>query len=133
MKLDIVKGIGDVYAQKLMDAGINNTDELLEICKTPASRKRVADETGISNDLILTWTNHIDLFRINGVREQFAELLEAAGVDTVPELARRNATNLHEKMVEVNEAEKLSGRIPSVNQLTDWIEQAKKLPRVIEY
>lgn len=133
MKLDIVKGIGDVYAQKLMDAGINNTDELLEICKTPAGRKRVADETGISNDLILTWTNHIDLFRINGVREQFAELLEAAGVDTVPELARRNATNLHEKMVEVNEAEKLSGRIPSVNQLTDWIEQAKKLPRVIEY
>ncbi|NLC64841.1 MAG: DUF4332 domain-containing protein [Erysipelothrix sp.] len=133
MKLDIVEGIGDVYAQKLMDAGINNTDELLEICKTPAGRKRVADETGISNDLILTWTNHIDLFRINGVREQFAELLEAAGVDTVPELARRNATNLHEKMVEVNEAEKLSGRIPSVNQLTDWIEQAKKLPRVIEY
>ncbi len=133
MKLDIVKGIGDVYAQKLMDAGINNTDELLEICKTPAGRKRVADETGISNDLILTWTNHIDLLRINGVREQFAELLEAAGVDTVPELARRNATNLHEKMVEVNEAEKLSGRIPSVNQLTDWIEQAKKLPRVIEY
>lgn len=133
MKLDIVKGIGDVYAQKLMDAGINNTDELLEICKTPAGRKRVADETGISNDLILTWTNHIDLFRINGVREQFAELLEAAGVDTVPELARRNATNLYEKMVEVNEAEKLSGRIPSVNQLTDWIEQAKKLPRVIEY
>ena len=133
MKLDIVEGIGDVYAQKLMDAGINNTDELLEICKTPAGRKRVADETGISNDLILTWTNHIDLFRINGVREQFAELLEAAGVDTVPELARRNATNLYEKMVEVNEAEKLSGRIPSVNQLTDWIEQAKKLPRVIEY
>ena len=78
-KIIDIEGIGDVYAQKLIAAGINKVSELLEKCAAPKGRKALAEETGISEKLILKWTNHADLFRINGVGPQFAELLEAAG------------------------------------------------------
>ena len=133
MKLSIVEGIGTMYEKKLNDVGIHNTDDYLNACKTPKGRKELADKSGISSSLILSWANHIDLFRINGVREQFADLLEASGVDTVPELAQRNAENLHEKMLQVNEEKNLTGRVPSVTQISDWVDQAKKLPRMLEY
>jgi predicted flap endonuclease-1-like 5' DNA nuclease len=83
--------------------------------------------------LILEWVNHADLFRIKGVGEEYADLLEEAGVDTVPELAQRNPANLHAKLGEVNAAKKLVRRLPTAAQVTDWVDQAKALPRVITY
>ena len=88
-KIIDIEGVGDVYAEKLVAAGINKVSELLEKCAAPKGRKELADATGISEKLILRWTNHADLFRINGVGPQFAELLEKAGVDTVKEFRHR--------------------------------------------
>ena len=132
-KIIDVEGIGEVYSKKLIEAGINNVDDLLEKCAKPAGRKALAEETGISAKLILTWTNHADLMRINGVGPQFSELLEAAGVDTVKEFRHRKAENLVPKMEEINAEKKLVGRVPSVAEVQKMIDQAKKLPAMMEY
>ena len=132
-KLVEVEGIGEAYAQKLRDAGIATTDVLLKQGATPKGREEIAEKTGISAKLILEWVNHIDLFRIKGVGEEYADLLEAAGVDTVPELAQRNPENLYEKLLEVNQEKKLVRRPPSQTQVSDWVGQANKLPRAITY
>ena len=132
-KIIDVEGIGNVYAKKLIDAGINTVDDLLEKCKKPAGRKSLAEKTDISGKLILTWTNHADLMRINGVGPQFSELLEAAGVDTVKELKHRIAENLHAKLEEINESKNLVNRVPSVTEVQKMIDQAKLLPDMMEY
>ena len=132
-KLSKVEGIGEAYAQKLQAAGVATTEALLEKGATPQGRQEIAEATGISAKLILRWVNHVDLFRISGVGEQYADLLEAAGVDTVPELAQRNAENLYQKLLAVNEEKKLVRRPPTQAQVGGWIEQAKQLPRVITY
>ena len=132
-KIIDVEGIGDVYAKKLIDAGINTVEDLLEKCKKPAGRKDLAEKTDISRKLILTWTNHADLMRINGVGPQFSELLEAAGVDTVKELKHRVAENLHAKLDEINENKNLVNRVPSVTEVQKMIDQAKLLPDMMEY
>ena len=132
-KLTTVEGIGEIYAQKLHNAGIATTGALLDKGATPQGRQTLAEEAGISDKLILEWVNHADLFRIKGVGEEYADLLEEAGVDTVPELAQRNPANLHAKLGEVNAAKKLVRRLPTAAQVTDWVEQAKALPRVITY
>jgi predicted flap endonuclease-1-like 5' DNA nuclease len=128
-----VEGIGESYAQQLRMAGIRTTEALLREGSSPRGRAEVAERTGISGKLILEWVNHVDLFRIKGIGEEYSDLLEEAGVDTVPELAQRNAANLHEKITEVNEQKALVRRLPSQSQVADWVEQAKELPRVIEY
>ncbi len=132
-KIAEIEGIGATYAEKLEAVGIKTTEDLLNACATPAGRKKIAEETGISGKLILKWTNHADLFRIKGVAGQFAELLEAAGVDTVKEFRHRVAANLHAKMEEVNEEKNLCNRVPSVSELEKMIEQAKELEPVITY
>lgn len=132
-KIIDVEGIGPVYAEKLKAAGINDSAQLLEKGKTKKGREALAEATGISSKLILTWVNHADLYRINGVGPQFAELLEASGVDTVKEFAHRNAENLVAKMNEVNEQYKRVGRVPSVTEVQRMIDQAKELPGVITY
>ncbi|MCH5242204.1 MAG: DUF4332 domain-containing protein [Muribaculaceae bacterium] len=132
-KIIDVEGIGPVYAEKLKAAGINDSAQLLEKGKTKKGREELAEATGISSKLILTWVNHADLYRINGVGPQFAELLEASGVDTVKEFAHRNAENLVAKMNEVNEQHKRVGRVPSVTEVQRMIDQAKELPGVITY
>ena len=132
-KLVIVEGIAEVYAQKLKDAGIATAEALLEAGATPKGRKEVAEKAGIDDALILEWVNHVDLFRIKGVGEEYADLLEEAGVDTIPELAQRKAENLHAKVIEVNAEKKLVRKLPALSQISDWIEQAKALPRVITY
>ncbi len=132
-KIAEIEGIGDTYAEKLQAVGIKTTEDLLKACATPAGRKKIAEETGISGKLILKWTNHADLFRIKGVAGQFAELLEAAGVDTVKEFRHRVAANLQPKMVEVNDAKNLCNRVPSVSELEKMIEQAKELEPIITY
>lgn len=132
-KIIDIEGIGPVYAEKLEAIGIKTTDDLLEQGKTPAGRKKLAEETGISGKLILTWVNHSDLFRIKGVAGQFAELLEAAGVDTVKEFRHRVAANLKVKMDEVNAAKNLCNRVPSESELEKMIEQAKELEPIVTY
>lgn len=132
-KIIDVEGIGPVYAEKLANAGIKTTEDYLEKCAKPAGRSKLAEETGISPKLILKWANHADLFRINGIASQFAELLEAAGVDTVKEFRHRVPANLQPKLVEVNNEKNLCNRVPSVSELEKMIEQAKVLPPVLEY
>lgn len=132
-KIIDVQGIGDVYAQKLAAAGINTVDELLEKGKTPAGRKALEEATAISGKLILTWANHADLMRIDGVGPQFSELLEAAGVDTVKELRHRVAENLQAKLEEVNQEKNLVNRVPSAKEVEKMIDQAKELAPMMEY
>lgn len=132
-KIEEVEGIGAVYGEKLKAQDISTTDKLLKATRTKAMRKSLAEETGINEKLILTWANHVDLFRIHGVGGQYAELLEAAGVDTVKELANRNAENLTQKMEEVNAEKKLVRRVPPLKSVEKWIAEAKELPRALEY
>ncbi len=132
-KVEEIEGIGPVLGEKLRAAGINTVDKLLEKAATKKQRQSLAEETGISEKQILKFTNMADLFRLNGVGQEYAELLEVAGVDTVPELAQRNAANLTAKMEEVNEAKNLTRKTPSAAEVEKWIAQAKELPRVIEY
>jgi len=132
-KIIDVEGIGPVYAQKLEAAGIASTEDLLEKGATPQGRKDIAEQTGVDDSSILRWVNHADLFRIKGVGEEYADLLEAAGVDTVPELAQRNAENLLQKVTEINAEKNLVRALPRLDQLQTWVEQAKELPRKIEY
>ena len=132
-KIIDIEGVGDVYAEKLQAAGINKVSELLEKCAAPKGRKELAEATGISEKLILKWTNHADLFRINGVGPQFAELLEAAGVDTVKEFRHRVAENLQSKLVEVNEQKNLCNRVPAVSEVQKMIDQAKELEPKMTY
>lgn len=132
-KVEEIEGIGPVLGEKLRAAGINTVDKLLENAATKKQRQSLAEETGISEKQILKFTNMADLFRLNGVGQEYAELLEVAGVDTVPELAQRNSANLTAKMEEVNEAKNLTRKTPSATEVEKWIAQAKELPRVIEY
>jgi predicted flap endonuclease-1-like 5' DNA nuclease len=132
-KLAAVEGIGEIFSQKLKEVGVGTTEALLERGATPQGREKLAEETGISGKLILEWVNHVDLFRIKGVAEEYSDLLEEAGVDTVPELAQRNAGNLYAKMQAVNKEKELVRRLPTLDQVSDWIKQAKALPRVITY
>lgn len=132
-KLENVEGIGEVYGAKLREAGISSIPALLEKGSTPRGRQDIADKSGLSSKRILTWINHADLKRIKGVERQYAELLEAAGVDTVVELAQRNPANLHQKMLETNQEKRLVRRPPALSMVERWVAQAKELPRVIHY
>ena len=132
-KIIDIEGVGDVYAEKLIAAGINKVSELLEKCAAPKGRKALAEATGISETLILKWTNHADLFRINGVGPQFAELLEAAGVDTVKEFRHRVAENLQPKLEETNAAKNICNRVPAVSEIQKMIDQAKELEPKMTY
>ena len=132
-KLSDIEGIGEAYSGKLEAAGISSLENLLSAACEKKGRKELAEKTGISEKLILNWVNRADLSRVKGISTQYADLLEAAGVDTIPELAQRNAENLAAKMAEVNEAKNLVRKLPTASQVADWIAQAKELPRVINY
>ena len=132
-KIIDIQGVGEVYAEKLIAAGIETIDDLLEKGKTPKGRKELEEATGITGKLILTWVNHADLCRIKGIGPQFSELLEAAGVDTVKELSHRNAANLAATMLEVNEKEHRTKRVPTEVEIQRMIDQAKELPGVVTY
>jgi predicted flap endonuclease-1-like 5' DNA nuclease len=132
-KIIDVEGIGPVYAKKLIAVGITTTNKLLKKGATPKGRKELESSTGISGNLILEWVNHADLHRIKGVAEEYSDLLEEAGVDTVPELAQRKPANLHAKIMEVNIQKHLVRQLPALSQVENWVSQAKALPRVIQY
>jgi len=132
-KLEYVEGIGSRYAQQLRDAGVTSTKKLLDRGATPQGRKNLARDTGISPDLILEWVNHADLFRIKGVGEEYADLLEEVGVDTVVELAQRNPENLFAALRETNGRKNLVRRPPGKKAVHDWVKMAQKLPRKVHY
>jgi predicted flap endonuclease-1-like 5' DNA nuclease len=133
MNVADVEGIGPVYGEKLEAVGVKTTDDLLLRGATQKGREELQAASGIGRVLILKWVNRVDLYRIDGVGSEYSDLLEVAGVDTIPELAHRNAANLTETMAEANAARNLVRRLPTLERVTDWIEQAKKLPRVVEY
>jgi predicted flap endonuclease-1-like 5' DNA nuclease len=132
-KIEDVEGIGPVIGGKLRACGIKDTDGLLSEAKTPKQRKTLAEKAGLAEKQVLKFANMVDLYRINGVGSEYAELLEAAGVDTVPELARRDASQLAKKIAEVGKRKKLTRRIPSEADVKKWIGQAKTLPRALQY
>jgi len=134
MNIVDIEGIGPKYAAALSAAGVNTTDDLLREGGTASGRDRLERETGISGTLILEWVNHADLMRLDGVGSEFADLLEAAGVDSCAELARRNAANLAQTFQEVDAARpNWIRRIPSEETISGWIEQAKGLERAVSH
>ena len=134
MKIEDVEGIGPVFAEKLIAAGVTTTDGLLDRGASEAGRSRLAADTGISERLLLEWVNHADLMRLDGVGPEFADLLEAAGVDSCAELARRNAANLAITFQELDAARPNTvRRVPSEETIRGWIEQADKLAKVVTH
>jgi len=132
-KIMDIEGIGPVYAEKLQGIGIKSVEALLEAGAQPKGRLELAEKAGISKDLILEWVNHADLYRIKGIGQEYSDLLEEAGVDTVVELAGRKPENLFKKILEVNEAKKLVRRPPSQKMVESWVHQAKDMPRAVFY
>ena len=134
MRIDEVEGIGATYAEKLSKAGVTTTEDLLERGAKASGRDALVSDTGIDRDLILAWVDHVDLMRIKGVGSEYSELLEAAGVDSPAELARRNAGNLATTVQEVVAAKpSIVRRIPTESQIQGWIDQARDLPKLVEH
>jgi predicted flap endonuclease-1-like 5' DNA nuclease len=131
--IETIEGIGTKYGERMRSAGIRSTGALLKAGANPKGRAALAEKTGFSNHQILEWTNRADLMRVRGVGEEYSDLLEAAGVDTVKELRNRNPENLLAKMEEVNAAKKLVRRTPALSVVKRWIAHAKELPPVMTY
>jgi predicted flap endonuclease-1-like 5' DNA nuclease len=132
-KLVDIEGVGPAYVSKLEAAGVKDADALLKMGAAPKGRKELAQKSGVDETLILKWINRVDLARVKGIGSEYADLLEASGVDTVVELGNRKPENLVNKMAEVNEAKKLVRKLPTLTQVEDWVKQAKDLPRAISY
>ena len=132
-KLLDVEGIGPANAAKLEQAGVATPEDLLSKAGTRAGREHLAKATGLSAAHLLKWVNRVDLSRVKGVDTQYGDLLEAAGVDTPKELARRDADHLHARLAQVNASKKLVRELPTTAQVTKWIEDAKALPVRVEY
>lgn len=132
-KIDEIEGIGPAYKEKLAAVGITNTDQLLEKCASAAGRKAVEKESELTAKQLLVWADVADLMRVNGVGRQFGELLKAAGVDTIKELATRRADNLTVKLAEVNAEKKLAKAVPSESQVQGWIDSAKETAPMISH
>lgn len=131
--IETIEGIGKVFGEKLRAAGIKDTDALLKACAGPKDRQGLAAKVGIAPKLILEFANRADLMRVKGIGEEFSDLLEAAGVDTVPELAQRNPGSLHAALEAAAKAKAIVRRLPSLGQVEGWIAHAKTLPRVLAY
>lgn len=132
-KLETIEGIGSKYRDMLREAGIGSVEALLEKGATAAGRRELHETTGIGTEFILNWVNRADLMRIRGVGEEYSDLLEVAGVDTVVELSQRNPENLYRRIIELNEEKQLVRRPPSQSMVESWVQQAKELPRVMSY
>jgi predicted flap endonuclease-1-like 5' DNA nuclease len=133
MKIEDVEGIGPAWAEKLIAAGVRTTDDLLMAGASTGGRERLEAATGISSKRLLEWVNHVDLMRIDGVGSEYADLLEAAGVDSCAELAQRNAKNLAETFQELDAARNTVRNIPAEGVIQRWIDQAKTLDKVVSH
>lgn len=128
-----IEGIGPTYEKKLKKIGIEDTQLLLQRGATAEGREEISGKTKIGKGMILTWINQADLSRIKGVSEEYAQLLEAGGVDSIPELARRDPENLHKQLTSVNKKKKLVRRLPFKTEVGRWVTHAKKLPKVVTH
>jgi len=128
-----IQGIGASYANKLRKAGVRTTEALLEMGGTKKGRQELAKASGLSAKLILEWVNHADLFRVKGIGGQYADLLEEAGVDTVPELSKRKPEALYDAMAKANEKKNLVNQMPSLKSVKAWVKKAKSLKRAVQY
>ena len=128
-----IEGIGPSHTKKFAEVGVTTVEDLLKAGATPKGRKDLATKTGFHEHHLLKWVNQADLLRIKGVGRQYAELLQASGVDSVKELAQRKPDHLHEKLKESNEAKNQVHLVPNLTNVTNWISEAKKLPRVVSY
>lgn len=133
MNIKAIEGVGDHYASKLQAAGVRTTQGLLKRCATRKDRTQFAAQTGISEDKILEWVNRSDLMRVRGVGEEYSDLLEVAGVDTVKELRNRNPQNLHQAVLEANAIKRVVRRPPALSEIERWVAHAKTLPPIITY
>ncbi len=133
MQITKIEGIGPAYAEKLRAVGISKVNDLLKHAASRYHRQRISKETGISAGMILEWVNRADLMRVPGIGSEYSDLLEAAGVDTVRELANRRPDNLFQKMAIANKAVRRVRRLPSEGEVATWIERARQLPAVISY
>jgi predicted flap endonuclease-1-like 5' DNA nuclease len=131
--IETIEGIGAKYATKLRKSRVRTTEALLKRGATKKGRDELATETGFSTHQILEWVNRADLMRVKGVGEEYSDLLEAAGVDTVKELRNRNSANLLAKMVEVNSQKRLVRRLPTLSMVERWVAHAKDLQPVVKY
>jgi predicted flap endonuclease-1-like 5' DNA nuclease len=132
-KLSTIEGIGPAVSDKLKAAGVRSVEALLKAGATSAGRRAISEKSGIDESRILKFVNHADLMRIRGVGGEYSELLEAAGVDSVPELAQRNADNLAQKMADMNARKKVVRVVPSSKSVKKWVSQAKQLRRVVSH
>lgn len=133
-KLTEIEGVGAAYSAKLEAAGVKSQEDLLKAGATPKGRQELEQKTGIGGKLILKWVNRADLARVKGIGEEFGDLLELAGVDSVPELAQRNAANLHEQLRKAAaESNNAVRRVPAAGEVEKWVTEAKEMPRVVQY
>jgi len=133
-RLETVKGISDDHAALLRDkAGVNSISALLKAGSKRAGREKLAKTTGIDLRLILEWVHRADLMRVKGVGREYAGLLEEIGIDTVKELKHRVPENLYQGLQEVNNNKHLVRRLPTMEMVADWIEQASEIPPSVEY
>lgn len=133
MTISDLEGVGEVQAAKLGEAGIKTVEGLLENAKSASGRSNLAEKTGISEKTILEWVNRADLYRIKGIGSEISDLLEAAGVDSVLELANRNPENLVKALEDLNTQKKLVRSIPTISEITGFINQAKSLDKVVTH
>jgi predicted flap endonuclease-1-like 5' DNA nuclease len=133
MNISKIEGIGPAYATKLSEQGIKTTEGLLKAAASRKDRKLLSEQTGLSNHQILEWVNRADLMRVKGIGEEYSDLLEAAGVDTVKELANRNPDNLHQTLIKTNVEKRLVRREPALSEVKSWVNESKRLPAVISY
>jgi predicted flap endonuclease-1-like 5' DNA nuclease len=133
MNVVAVEGIGPVNAQRLQEQGITTVGNLLEAAASKKGRQELAERSGLSEKLILEWVNRADLMRVPGIGEEYSDLLEHAGVDTVKELRRRNPANLHAAMKEVNDTKKLVRRMPGKTTVEKWVSAAGEMPPMVTY
>lgn len=131
--IDTIEGIGHKQATSLRKARIRTVEALLKKGSTRKGRRDIAAATKITEKLILEWVNRADLMRVRGVGEEYSDLLEATGVDTVKELRRRNPANLLTSMVEVNNKKRLVRRLPTEAMVARWVEHASGLETVVRY
>ena len=132
-KLSSIEGIGKAYSEKLEEIGVYSVEQLLKLAGSRKGRKDIAEKANVSEKLLLNWVNRADLCRIKGIGTQYADLLESAGVDSVPELAARNPENLLLKLQEVNDKKNLVRAMPYLKQVEKWVSRAKGLPKAVTH
>ena len=133
LTLGELRGITDTVLNALKAQGISDSDSLLETTRTPQDRKNLSSMSGVDGGVILELANRADLARVKGIGRVYSDLMEEAGIDTVKELAQRSPKNLHVKLIEINSVRQFTQRPPSEEQIADFVEQAKALPRMLEY